>query len=205
MDTIEKIIPEQETGAKTDVEESIQLENVEEAKTFFIIVKEKLTNVNRWHQFAGKLSADFHVTDALGNDVSRFAEEGDYFRISVPAPGPAAGEGFDWVRIEKIEDKTGESDESEAFGMTVRPAPNPRDNTDDIAHFFKGTATSSFLVKRDGPIIHASVHGRNEVPNTSTENPVDKARNAVIATGAIIGLSNPQWKSLVKGWLKRDV
>ena len=76
MDTTDKIVPEQQTGAKTDVEESIQLDNLEEAKRFFSILREKLTNVNRWHQFAGKLSADFHLTDESGNDVNRFAREG---------------------------------------------------------------------------------------------------------------------------------
>ena len=203
MEEIEKIVPDQRNGGKTDIEETITLHSEQEAKDFFRIVRERVQNVNRWHEFAGKLSADFHLTDDAGNEVNRFVQTGDYFRISIPAPGTKTGEGYDWVRIENIEDKP-ESGDSEAFGMTVRPASNPKHQGSDVAHFFKDAATSSFLVKRRGNQITGAVHGRNEIPNTETESKLDKARNALVGAGAIIGLSNPQWKSLVKGWLERS-
>ena len=67
--------------------------------------------------------------------------------------------------------------------------------------FFKEDATSTFIVERDGNNLRAAVHGRNELPNTKADKPLDKARNAIVGLGAMLGLSNPQWKSLVKGIL----
>lgn len=201
MDKIEEIVPDQESGGKTDIEESVNLNSEQEAKDFFNIVRERVKNVNRWHELAGKASADFHLTDATGNKVNRFVETGDYLQISIPAPGTKAGEGYDWVRIENIEDKPNETGDEEAFGMTVRPASNPKDQSQDTAHFFKDAATSSFLVQRKGKAVSGAVRGRNEKPNTKADSIVDKARNALVGAGAIAGLSDAQWKRLVRGWL----
>lgn len=33
----------------------------------------------------------------------------------------------------------------------------------------------------------------------------DKIRNAVVAAGAILGLSEIQWKSLLKGFLQKEI
>jgi hypothetical protein len=33
---------------------------------------------------------------------------------------------------------------------------------------------------------------------------MDKVRNAIVALGAMIGLSSPQWQSLVKGLLEPE-
>jgi hypothetical protein len=203
MNDIEKIVPDQQTGGKTDVEESVACNDEQEARDFFRIVKERLQNVNRWHDSAGKLSADFHLTDASGDEVSRLVQEGDYIRIKIPAPGTKAGEGYDWVKVEKIEDKTNDTGDHEAYGMTVRPASHPNNSKEDTAHFFEDKATSSFLVKRTGNEITGAVRGRNEVPNTATGLPLDKARNALVGVGAVVGLSNPNWKSVVNGWLRK--
>ena len=48
----------------------------------------------------------------------------------------------------------------------------------------------------------ATYSGRNEVPNTEADNLLDKARNAVVAIGAMIGLSELQWEKLVKGLVR---
>jgi hypothetical protein len=45
------------------------------------------------------------------------------------------------------------------------------------------------------------VHGRNEKPNTEANAVIDKTRNTMVATGAIVGFSSAQWKSLVNGLL----
>jgi hypothetical protein len=203
-ESLDGLIPEQQTGAKTDTEHSVEFKSAEEAKKYFQLAKQRLQDVNRWHEMAGSLTAGFKLIDEKGAEVDRPAKTGDYFKISIPAPGPRAGDGYDWVRIELMDDKTASTEENEAFGIRVRPAESPENAEPAVAHFFKEDATSTFIVERNGKTVKAAVHGRNELPNTTADKPLDKARNAVVALGAMLGLSNPQWKSLVKGILEFD-
>jgi hypothetical protein len=205
MKKSEDIIPKQETGGKTDVHEKVHMEDEKQAAAFFQVVKKRLLDVNQWHALAGKLSAAFRLIDENGNPASRDAQVGDYFKINIPAPGPSSGEGFDWVRIEAIDGNSDDEKETESLGITVRPCKAPAGEGDGkVAHFFNDTATSTFIVERSGKTIQAAVHGRNETPNADQHTVKDKARNMLVAIGAIAGFSNPQWKSLVKGLLKRD-
>jgi hypothetical protein len=197
-DQINDIVPEHQKGAKTDAEHSITAENAEQAGKIFERARQRLLDVNHWQQLCGKPSAEFRLTDNAGNEVNRPAQVNDHFKINIPAPGVAAGEGYDWVKIEAIE----ESENGNLLAIRVRPAPDPCTPGEDIAHFFKDAATSTFAVERKGNQVIASVHGRNEEPNTNTENVLDKVRNAIVAIGAMIGLSTPQWQSLVKGLLE---
>lgn len=202
-DKIEEGIPEQETGAQSDNAHSITVNDVAEAKHIFVRSRQRLLQVNAWHQLAGAASAVFHLTDQDGNEVDRDARTGDYFKIDLPAPKEGTGKGYDWVVVEDIIDKSDPDGPSEGFVIRVRPASNPTQPGNVTAHFFDETATSSFAVQREGRKITVSVHGRNEVANTSTESLLDKARNTLVAIGAMIGLSTPQWKSLVKGILEK--
>ncbi len=70
---------------------------------------------------------------------------GDCVQIDIPGPGPASGEGYDWVRIEALEDNSPASDE-ESCGMRVRSCKDPNINSDDTAHVFTSDATSTFLI-----------------------------------------------------------
>ena len=101
------------------------------------------------------------------------------------------------MQVEAVEE-TSEGD-VDCVAMRVRPATNPKNSREDVAHFFSGEATSNFVVKREGTTITAAVYGRNEKPNVHAEKVVDKARNAAIATGAVGGFSKLQWKQLAKG------
>jgi hypothetical protein len=47
------------------------------------------------------------------------------------------------------------------------------------------------------------VHGRNENPNTTTKDAIDKLRNFSISIGAMFGFSIIQWKKLAKGILNK--
>ena len=204
MDTkkIDDMIPEQETGSKTDTHYSVTASNGQEAKALFKTAKERLQDVNNWKSFAGTASATFTLTDDTGKEVFRKAAKGDHFKINIPGPGSEAGSGFDWVMIEAIEDKSDPDGTTEAFAIRVRPTNEPGKSGENVAHFFKDNATSSFAVQREGLTVTASVHGRNEEPNTKNEGILDKVRNTMIALGAMLGMSNTQWKSLVKGLLE---
>lgn len=205
---MDDIVPEQQSGAKTDNRYAVTVDTVHEATDLFNVVKERLQDVNNWHTLCGSASAIFTLTDSNGNEVDRKVQLGDHFKISIPAPemvkSTNTGEGHDWVVVEAIEDKSNSLEKTESFAIRVRPAENPKTPNDDIAHFFKDDATSSFGVEREGNKITTHVHGRNEKPNTTTDSIMDKARNALVALGAMAGLSNPQWKNLVKGLLEGD-
>jgi len=205
---MDDIIPEQHSGAKTDNEYAVTAKTVNEARELFNVVKERLQDINQWHTRCGSASAIFRLTDEDGNEVNRKVQLGDHFKISIPAPEMVkrtnTGEGHDWVVVEAIEDKSNSEANSESFAIRVRPAGNPKIPDEEVAHFFKDDATSSFGVEREENKVTTHVHGRNEKPNTTPDSVLDKARNALVALGAMAGFSNPQWKSLVKGLLEND-
>lgn len=185
------MIPETESGIQTNTESFTEFSNEADAKKYFPEIRQRLAHVNQWHDLAGAATARFQLTDAKGREVDRPVQEGDHFRIDIPAPGPVTGEGHDWVQVQKIRDTENE------FTILVRPATNPLNDDPDIAHFFSEDSSSSFSVKREGNRIIAGVYGRNEKPNVDAERVVDKIRNAAVAAGAISGFAKIQWKSLV--------
>lgn len=197
----EQQIPEQKLGAQSNTE-AVQTFNSEaEAQSFFEKVKERLKTVNNWHKYAGSLTADFALCDSTGNEVDRLVEKGDHFKIDIPGPGPATGDGYDWVQVESIDEV--KTPEAESLSIVVRPATNPTNADPDVAHFFSEEATSCFMVSRQGNEVKAAVYGRNEQPNTHTEKAMDKIRNSAVAGGAVSGFSKLQWKSLVTGLIKK--
>jgi hypothetical protein len=193
------IVPSQKTGAKKDIEHIVMAADENDARKLFMIARNRLVDVNHWHEYSGSLSATFQLTDQYGKEVSRTAEKGDYFKINIPAPGSAEGHGFDWVSIEAIEDISNPDGDIERIALRVRPASNPKEKGENVAHFFNEDSTSSFVLERLGNRVKAAVYGRNETPNTSTSNLIDKVRNVVVGVTAILGFSNLQWKNLVKG------
>jgi hypothetical protein len=195
----ETVIPPQEQGGQLDTDYSVTCSSNEEAMERFRISAGRLLNVNEWDVLCGPVSARFEVTSPAGTPVNQRAHEGNFFRISIPAPGPVEGDGYDWVRIEEIEHRVDPALDEARMSMRVRPASNPSRDGSDVAHFFGPDATSTFRVMRKGMQVTASVHGRNETANDETSTLVDKVRNTVVALGARLGVSSIQWNSLVKG------
>lgn len=197
----ERTIPAQHEGVEVNVEDSVTLASEEEATNFFGMVKNRLLAVNRWKEWAGALSAGFALTNEQGQDIDTFPRPGNYFKINIPAPGIATGEGFDWVRIEEI--KEVEDSDCGFVAIRVRPASSPLNANEDVAHFLTDEATSNFIVRRDGLTVTAGVYGRNEKPNTEADGLLDKVRNAVVGATAVSGFAKLQWKNLVDGLLKQ--
>jgi len=199
MDKPEKIIPHQRVGGKSSTKYSIRTKTLEDAKRIFLNAKENLINVNRWHSLAGTLSASFQLTDENGNEIEGEVRRGNYFRIGMPAvPGNPEGKGYDWVRVEEVEEQS--ADEFEWTAIRVRPIESPiPDTPSSTAHFFTSEASSSFCIQRKFNRVTASVFGRNEKPNVSADGFFAKIRNAIIGVAAILGMSKTQWGSLVKG------
>jgi hypothetical protein len=195
-------IPAQTIGKETDVIHFADLGSVQEAHHLFLLAKDRLKDISQWHVLSGPHSAKFTITDATGNPVYKMAEKGDLFSIDLPAPGPLAGDGKEWVRIEAIEEVDDAEAESEYITITARPIASPMHPDQSTAHFYSHASTSTFIVERYLNHVSAAVHGRNETPNNKDTGLYDTVRNTIIALGAREGLSGPQWKSLVKGLLE---
>jgi hypothetical protein len=189
---------DQENGKSVTAQSYLELETEELAQEVFEKVKQRMLHVNTWQEFAGEAMAHFNLTDEKGNEVDGPAREGLFFRIDIPGPGSKDGNGFDWVRVEKIEESSEE--QAPSLGMRVRPSSNPATADDDIAHFYSDESTSTFHVKREGAIVTTSVVDRNLKPNTEAHG-IDEIRNRLVGFTGIIGASKIQWKSLTDGLL----
>lgn len=201
-DLKDQVLPEQEKGVPIDTEKSIELENEDEAVRFFQVAKQRLVDVNRWHEIAGKLTAEFSLHDSTGEPVNRTAQKGDYFKIDIPGPGSTGGGGYDWIRIEDF----GEQEEPgfESISFTVRPANNPEKHTEHVSHFFSPESTSTFSVSRKNNIVTAGIYDRNTKPNTSGDTIPDKIRNAIIGAFGVGGGAKLQWESLASALIQKE-
>lgn len=195
-------VPDQYAGSQSETTDYLIAENESDAKSIFQMAKVRLLNINLWHELCGFLSTAFQLTDSLGQPVKRMPVESDYIRIDIPGPGTKVGRGFDWVRIERLRQLTLDSNQ-ELFVMQVRPSAYPQSGEKDVAHFFKNSATSSFMIVRETLQVTAAIYGRNEVPNTETSDFIDNIRNQVVGSSGAIGLSIMQWKSLVSSLLDK--
>ena len=199
---MENQIPKQQVGAKSDTVSEITLKNHEAAKQHFQIVKKRFLDVNSWELFAGEEKAEFSLRDEQGNLLLSEPKVGNYFKIKIPGLNNPTGDGFDWVKIEKLEQQDFADEES--ILIRVRPTSDPTKPEEKTAHFFCEKATSTFIIKRVSNIISAEVHGRNEEPNTEDLSAVEKVRNFLVAAGGIIAGSKFQWKSLTEGLIRID-
>lgn len=199
METFEYtgIVPDQHTGTEILAEASTTFKDEQQAKAFYPIAKQRLLTVKNWHKIAGALTAHFQAMDTKGNPVDRAVEKGDLMRVDIPGPGNKAGDGYDWVSIEEL-NETNEGD-LQSVGFRVRPTANPAGDPEKIAHFYAEDSTSNFIVSRIGNTIKADVVDRNIKPNTNTGSLLDTIRNTPVALGAIGLFSKVQWQSLADG------
>lgn len=200
---INELLPPQVKGTSTETSATVMAASEEDAEYIFERARERVLDVNNWTDHCRPMSVSFQLTDNTGENLQGRATEGDFIQIDLPGPGPRGGRGYDWVRIEKVEVHSVPSPGS-VFLMQVRPSYDPQtEGSARIAHFLEETATSSFIIEKDGRQVHATVFGRNEVPNASNPGALDKLRNGVAPLGAV-GLSKGQWKSLMEGLLERE-
>ncbi|MEO5889966.1 MAG: hypothetical protein ABIQ31_06905 [Ferruginibacter sp.] len=201
----DKLIPPEIKGKNTDLETSVELETIGEAMDTFKRAHKRMLNPPLWHKLCGPASAEFILTGETDVEEHRLAKKGDHFRIDIPGPGPSAGGGYDWVKLESVEDDANPGTDEESCGIKLRAAARPGEEDNGTAHFFNAEATSSFIIQRKGKKVTASYHGRNEIPNTDTTKTSDKIRNSVVAMGAYAFLSELQWSALIKGFLEKEI
>jgi len=196
------VIPGQQEGQVINTESSVTTENTHSAKKLFETAKLRLLDVNNWQKQAGEALARFQLADAAGNEIAGPVQEGCYFKIDVPGPGSNAGDGFDWVIVEKLEEYN--SGEVESLALRVRPASNPTSEKDETAHFYSSDSTSTFTVTREANKVTAAVYDRNTKANAESEGIIDKIRNVLVGSVGIATFSKIQWKSLTNGLIEQD-
>jgi hypothetical protein len=195
------IVPPQHTGKAIHADAHIDFDSVDEAKAFYETAKDRLLNVNRWHEYAGLVSAVFQLFDKGGKETEEKVADKNFIRVDIPGPGSAAGGGYDWVIVEEF--KTKEDTYTDAIGFRVRPCANPNGESNSIAHFYDDSATSSFWVWRSGKRVKAEIVDHNTKPNDDTSSLIDKIRDMPVAMGAIGMFSKAQWQNLVNGLVKQ--
>jgi len=193
-----------QSGKAVDLESSVTETSTGEAIDTFNRACKRLLNPPLWQELAGGLSASFSLKSPDGNDADRLAQINDYLQIDIPGPGPSAGNGYDWVKVENIAEQA-DPDSDESMSITLKPAPNPGQPGKGVAHFFAEGASSTFIVSRKGNTVIVSYHGRNELPNDEEVSYPDKVRNTIIAAGALAGISELQWNALIKGLLQKEI
>lgn len=198
-DKKDSLVPPQRSGKAIDAEASAVLSTEKTAAVFFELVRNRLQHVNSWSVIAGKLSAEFQIVNREGIEVFRKAHEGDYLRIDIMGPGGTSGGGYDWVRIEQLEEDV----ENDRFGFRVRPASHPASHRSITNHFYDEDSTSSFLVFRSGRRVTVRISDRNIKANDEASDPVEKLRNRVVAWAARARFSEIQWQSLADGLVSR--
>lgn len=195
-------IPEQIEGGFSDIVSEITSETVSEAVFHFKCIKKRFFDINSWELFAGNEQAEFALCDEMGELILSKAEVGNYVRIKIPVLHNLIGGNYDWVKIEVIDTEV--SEDTEMVYVRVRPSENPTKKNGKIAHFHKNSATSSFIIKREGKKISCEVHGRNELPNTEHLTLLQKLRNEVVSLGGAVFASKFQWKSFTDGIIEKN-
>jgi hypothetical protein len=199
-----KRIPEQHTGTKTGAKVK-ERTSPESAKMLFARARKRLLDINSWDKYSGIAGANFRLADEKGNRKRGMARKGDHIIIDLPGPGPKEGKGFDWVRIEDIQDRPAPDSDREFTLITVRPCAMPGSDSKSAAHFYKESATSTFIVERTGEKLISEEKGRNEISNTKAPRSFfDKVRNFFFSIGARSGASQFQWRVLMKNILLKE-
>jgi hypothetical protein len=194
---MEKLIPQQQNGKAIDATSTREFVETSLAQDFFKTIKQRLNDVNAWHLLAGKAMAKFVLVNADGQPIHRSPISGDHFKIDIIGPGTKEGDGYDWVRIESIQMQA--NGDSESYGFTVRPSPNPNKSTDKTAHFYSSESTSTFIVKREETMVTAEIHDRNTKPNDAATRTADIIRDAVVGTMGALTFSKIQWQRFTDG------
>jgi hypothetical protein len=198
---MDHLIPDNERGKKTSLHHTVTADDLQTALKIFNCACERLLNPNDWQELCGKLVAGFEIVRIDIRELDHQLREGDYIRINIPGPGPDAGEGYDWVKCALIEKESPASKSYSQLGIKLVACSNPETTDPDTAHFFEKGASSTFIIRQEANNVTAAYYGRNETINNHTKTIKDNIRNTVVAMGAMAGMSELQWDTLLKCFL----
>lgn len=195
------IVPEQYEGRALEAQQSREFQDADAAKMAYLRARQRLLDVNRWTRHIEGITAVFQLTDQDGEPTEGMAEKGLMIRVDIPGPGTSAGDGYDWVVIEDMEE--GSTDRLDFLAFRVRPAENPSGREGKIAHFFSAGSSGTFVLYREKNQVTCTVYDRNLKPNTEIKgNLADRVRNSFVGTTAAMGMSGIQWQKVADSVLE---
>jgi hypothetical protein len=196
------LVPEQREGFQKNLIHSVSADTIEDAEDWFVVIKERLLDVNGWRRYGNGVSADFKLTDAHGKQLNRHAHKGDYIKIAIPGSDSALGNEHDWMRVDAIVYDDYPDEDRETIAIRLRPALNPVDNKDnETAIFLDNATTCTIVIERDGMVLRSLYHRRNETEYTDVHS-VDAVSNVNVALNVWFAVPDWQWADLVKGLLE---
>src|SRR6187402_927064 len=111
------LIPVHIEGKQNDLVHSLVVQTRDEAVDCFKRDYKRLLNPKTWHELGGIFSGEFVLVNDHGEQLNRLAQVGDLYRIDLPGPGSGTGDGYDWVRVDAIEDYSEQSADEELFAI----------------------------------------------------------------------------------------
>jgi hypothetical protein len=200
MQDLHYLVPEHIEGIQKNFNHSVCANTVDDAEDWFVSVKERLLDVNKWSKYSGSASPEFTLTDSHCKTLKRHAHKGDYIRIDIPGSGIEKGTEYDWVWVEAIEYDDYPDEDRETIALKLRAAQSPTANMDrETTHLFDNEATSTIVAERSGKTLICHYYGRNETASTDAQ-PTDAALNSVVRR-TWLGFSDLQWSDLIRGLL----
>lgn len=199
---VEKILPINERGSTNDSFAYQEFDHSAQADFYFTYLKKRLLSISMWSKFAGGDNFIFELTDSQGNLKSSPPIITDKIRIQLPGPKDQEGLGFDWVEVVRMDE--GHFKNVQFYLLEVSPCDCPYQNSEKTAHFYWENATNTFVIAKQENIVQISIHGRNELPNISDQNLIDKIRNFLVANAGIITGSKIQWEVFSDNLMKEE-
>ncbi|AYM99766.1 hypothetical protein [Chryseobacterium sp. 3008163] len=198
---VRHLVPINNNGSENNAISFLLCNSETEAFDKFRKLSQKLLQINNWKVSAGKNPTEFYIYHNE-SDKSTIAQLNDLVKIKMPAPKNNLGKGFDWVKVNQIQ--TIEQKGVKAFLIQMKPHYCPDNSSGSIAHFYKGEASNTFILVKKDKTLQLSIHGRNEMPNTTKVGFMDVLRNLFVASGGIFGGSKIQWQDFTEEFLKNQ-
>lgn len=195
-------VPGQHSGKQMDLKASRSFKSAEKTLDLYHTVRHRLLHPDSWDEITRVPGTEFKLVDSSGRQLQRGLREGDYLRINIPGPGSPSGEGYDWVQVDNVTEEA--SGKEAMISVTLRPAPNPKNDDPEVAHFFTGLASSTLSAEARNREVITRYSGRNEHINEKNENLSDKIRNIIVGMLAKAGASKVQWQQLIERLLEEE-
>ena len=102
-------------------EYSITMDSIDDAEDLFVISKDRILDINHWHNLSPDLNAVFYITDNRGKSLHRTAHKNDHIKITLPGQDG----GSRWMRISHIVYDDYPDVNIEAFSIGLIPEISP--------------------------------------------------------------------------------
>lgn len=182
-------------------EETVNAGSRNKAIDLFMMVRERLLDVNNWHVYGGMHNPVFSLTNYKNEKITRSPQVADIIRIDFSGTGPRSGKVYGWVRVETLHELYNQQRDEDYCGFRLRFAPEPDSPRDPKLYAMIKDVTISFIVQRLGNTVTVAEKGSLYKNNQDGPGRQDVNKNQVIDPMALLGLNEAQSKQLVKGLL----